>query len=272
MNVMGAAALAMPCDIAPECNVQRALAGTKWRISLNIGREKNSHYAERRPEWGASGGRLLLPIDIEFAAEAANLGLEPVLGQAGVRVLRPLGDARFISMAGEQTVRVEPGGWQVRPTDNGEFILRFCVDFPDGAVRNDVTLPAKRVYFQTSIWDDAQLSKNEVELAALNRKGEQFQEALDKELDKTANADIIGKLMATWKGSKLLEEKQYVQMEEHYLKQYMPVNQDTLHVPSGFRTGKNGFVRVHEQAPWFRLSGDEYHALGTFTLRPFGLS
>ena len=55
------------------------------------------------------------------------------------------GAVKYISMQGEQTVRVENGDWQLRPTGSSEFELRFFLNFPDGAVKNDVNVPAQRV-------------------------------------------------------------------------------------------------------------------------------
>jgi len=64
------------------------------------------------------------------------------------------GGGSFVGQAG--TVRVEPtgGAWSVKPTRQpGVGELRFFLDFPTEAARNDVTLPAGRVFFSGTCVD-----------------------------------------------------------------------------------------------------------------------
>ena len=70
-----------------------ALDGTAWRLLLNVGREKGTWMPS---EWGASGARLALPLDVRFSDDPLSTktprffgtGAEPMLGPLdGVKTL-----------------------------------------------------------------------------------------------------------------------------------------------------------------------------------------
>ena len=52
------------------------MAGTSWRLSLNVGREPGTWMPK---EWAASGARLAMPIDVHFSSVAAPNWREPLL-------------------------------------------------------------------------------------------------------------------------------------------------------------------------------------------------
>ena len=61
----------------------------------------------------------------------------------------------FIGSKGEVDVAIQDGGWATLPIRNqkmdaGERKLRFFLDFPQGARRDDVSIPAGRVFFSTA--------------------------------------------------------------------------------------------------------------------------
>ena len=50
------------------------------------------------------------------------------------------------------TVACDGGGWWAAPTGRpGEQSLRFFLDFPQGAERNDVSIPPGRVFFSSAL-------------------------------------------------------------------------------------------------------------------------
>ena len=122
-------------------------------------------------EWGASGARLSLPLQVTFSDERLDLGFpgEEALGGRFCRRIRCAGGA-FVGPGGTVDVAVDGGGWSATSTSRkGESAVRFFLDFPDEARRNDVTLPAGRVFFSTVAFDDeldadlaAQLSADEM--------------------------------------------------------------------------------------------------------------
>ena len=105
--------------------------------------------------WGNSGARLLLPINLRFTNEEIDLGFpgEESLGGRYVKRLDVLNDnnkVSFVGPQGEVQVEVTNGGWATLPSNGGETRLRFFLDFPKGAIRNDVSIPSGRVYFSTA--------------------------------------------------------------------------------------------------------------------------
>lgn len=138
------------------------LAGLECSVTLNVGREPGTWMDK---EWGSSGARLVLPnINLRFTNEQLDLGFpgEESLGGRFCNRLDVLQDTvRFVGPNGETEVPIDAssgGGWATLPISNGGAKgvskLRFFLDFPEGASRNDVTLPAGRVFFSGVCLDD----------------------------------------------------------------------------------------------------------------------
>ena len=129
-----------------------SLKDLECRVTLNVGREKGTMM---EPEWGASGARLLLPINLKFTGEPVKIDFpgEEAMGGRFCYSLDVLDDCvSFIGPQGEVRVSVKAGAWTTLPIDErkadlGECKLRFFLDFPDETSRNDVTLPAGRIFF-----------------------------------------------------------------------------------------------------------------------------
>jgi len=118
------------------------------------------------PEWAASGGRLVLPnLDICFGGRLHEYGDS----ETAERMVSDLDDSpqsidvlsmpKFVGIKGEETVTVQNGAYALKSytADDDRWpavALRFFLDFPSGAVRNDVTLPPERVFFTTKCWID----------------------------------------------------------------------------------------------------------------------
>ena len=76
----------------------------------------------------------------------------------------------FVGPQGEVRVRATGGAWAVRPSGrDGASAVRFYLDFPDGAERNDVSLPAGRVYMSCACYEGTSLTA--VEEAAIAADG-----------------------------------------------------------------------------------------------------
>lgn len=131
-----------------------SLEGLECCLVLDVGREPGTWMEQ---DWAASGARLVLPVNVRFTEEELDLGFpgEEGLGGRFCKKLAVLdNNARFVGPEGEVIVNVQGGGWASLPLterkgDYGEGAskLRFFLDFPDGASRNDVRLPAGRVFF-----------------------------------------------------------------------------------------------------------------------------
>ena len=80
--------------------------------------------------------------------------------------LRVLSPGKFVGVNGEVEVAATSGAWsQVATGRGGESFLRFFIDFPDGASRNDVELPTGRVFFTNGCWigQELELAQTAVE-------------------------------------------------------------------------------------------------------------
>ena len=56
-------------------------------------------------------------------------------------------------------MRVAGGAWTAKPLPwaRGLYILRWYVDFPEGVERNDVSIPAGRVFFSGACFDSTRI-------------------------------------------------------------------------------------------------------------------
>ena len=72
---------------ATAATADRTVEGLKCTVTVNVGREPNTWMPK---DWAASGARLLLPLDVEFADERVDLGFpgEEALGGRGEEELR----------------------------------------------------------------------------------------------------------------------------------------------------------------------------------------
>jgi len=133
-----------------------SLEETECCVTLDIGREKNTLMEKN---FAASGKRLLLPINIRFTSERLDLGIpgEEALGGRYCNVLKVLNkEVTFVGPKGETKVPILNGGWTCLPlkdkdkkeTSSDVSKLRFFLDFPAGAFKDDVYIPPfGRVFF-----------------------------------------------------------------------------------------------------------------------------
>ena len=135
-------------------------AGTSWRLTLDVGRIPGTS-TWMPDDWGASGARIgISGVEVELLDERCPGVGEARLGEAEemyrLRVVTP---GKFVGADGEVEVPAAPdGAWsQTTTSRSGEYRLRFFVDFPDGAARRDVELPAGRIFFTTACYIDAEL-------------------------------------------------------------------------------------------------------------------
>jgi len=108
-----------------------AIADTRWKINLNIGREKNTWMP---PLWAASGRRMEIHMECTFQKDggvAARIG--PYL-----------------------PMDVRAGKW-----DQLGNVLKFWVEI-GGFERFDVSLPSGRLYFTTNVWGDVLRARGNV--------------------------------------------------------------------------------------------------------------
>ena len=153
--VYSAQLLAAQTGLVPAVPSVLDLSGLTCTATLNLGREPGTWMPQ---EWAASGARLSLPLELRFSDELVDLGFpgEEVFGGRAARRLVCDGGS-FVGPQGEVKVSSTGGAWVVEPSgQEGEGRVRFFLDFPEGATRNDVSLPAGRVYFSCACWESAE--------------------------------------------------------------------------------------------------------------------
>ena len=106
-----------------------ALVGTRWKLTLDIGRERGTWMP---PEWGASGRRILVPVAVEL--------------REGGRV-EPLGVGAFLPMT------FFAGAWRLEG-DALKFDLKMS-----GMTRGDIELPEDSLHFRTAAWGATMASR-----------------------------------------------------------------------------------------------------------------
>lgn len=242
-------------------------------------------------DWAASGARLSLPIEVAFTDEpiaALPLGAvfldpsrEPAAREAGVsdskRVISSPG--RFIGAQGEVTVNVTAGAWATWPTGRcGEHRLRFYLDFGEGAQRNDVSIPAGRVFFDTACWDQEELHAAEADEALLEAELEQLlSESYEADLAAAEAAvdaqGVTSTLLAQAQDvrERFVREQQIssLQWELSYLKRAMPgrARIGLLAAPGGVLLGNAGGLSIRANGPESLWGlADVYFILGTFSV------
>ena len=103
----------------------RALVGTKWRVTADVGRESGTWMP---PNWAASGMRLVVPVAVEFK-------------EGGV--VEPIATGAFTPTT------FAPGTWKI----DGDT-LRFNLKMVGGLSRGDVVFDEELLYFKTLVWGD----------------------------------------------------------------------------------------------------------------------
>jgi len=123
---------------------------TRWRVNLNIGREPGTWMPQ---DWGVSGERLYLNLELEFSNEQLYEREEFLNGISGTKVLKAVHNEAYLSPTlkeGGRQVRVKNGGWRVAPGEGpvGTTVLRFYVELEEQTQHNgsDVYAPAGRIY------------------------------------------------------------------------------------------------------------------------------
>lgn len=172
------------------------LDGTKWKISLDIGREMGTWMPK---DWGISGDRLKLDFDIEFTDEQLY-EREEFLGSMGdAKIVAVKGGRMTLSPSvteGVKEISVKNGGWRVSRGNGpmGTSLLRFYIETDEKISRKggDVYCPAGRIYCSCGFFNANTPSRGEKE--RYKKKLDDLiarAEALDYEI---AAAGFFGKL------------------------------------------------------------------------------
>eukprot|EP00536_Pseudo-nitzschia_multiseries_P005065 jgi/Psemu1/285515/fgenesh1_pg.91_\ len=242
------------------------------------------------PEWAASGAKLGFPLEVEFCNESCadyDMTKERLLrgsssNSASIKAVEPLNDPTFVSSEGLQTIKVTEGayGCEVQNFQAQQYGLRFFLDFPEGAKRNDVELPAERIYFITSCW-----IQDEVTFERARSRHQQLTERWNELGDELATLSseskgLLGRVASLRKMTTCVEQKKVVEGQLAELEQAYPLDESELVVtktrrcrefvegPKGLLFAKDGVIAVKRYRGAMETR-EQYHWVGTFSVVEF---
>ena len=228
------------------------LQGTTWKMTLDVGRVPGTRMPK---DWAASGARLAVPMEITFTEDHVSdpagafrwLVEEPACCPARRIAATP---GSFVSVNGEETVAVGAGGWLVEPMDRcGMSVLRWYIDFPEGAQRNDASLPAGRVFFRSACWDGEMLSQSQ-------REAEAVQAKLTASTDAAAAAsNLIERAQAVTS-----QDADTLRFHQEILERSLPDERGVIEGPGGLQVAAGGDLCIKA----FPLG---YRTIGRFSLK-----
>mmetsp|Transcript_26733 Transcript_26733/g.37683 ORF Transcript_26733/g.37683 Transcript_26733/m.37683 type:complete len:330 (+) Transcript_26733:65-1054(+) len=279
---------------SPSSLPSSLLVNTQWKLRLDVGLQPGTWMPKRFPGWAESGARLGVDVLVEFTDVPLRQGVsgESLVGpkDSTFQLKVCINDGKesastFVSERGQQKVIFVDGGWCLqRPTGNvknakgslvkPEGLLRFWLDCPSGAKRNDVEIfPNTRIFFTTGCWDapvDTQQQDEEYKDVL-----QQLQQIVDRTREtrqggetstgsEQSNNNLLEDLQTFQKMAK--DSKKFEQLKERKetLERQLP--------PLGAAVASNGVqiaptgslvIKGSNIPDW--LPGSEYLILGTFS-------
>ena len=259
-------------------------------LQVSVGRIPGTAMPE---EWAASGAKLGFLLEVEFCKEScANYEMTKerlLLGSATstkgfrpstslIKAVEVLNDPTFISANGQQQIAVSTEGaygCDLQNLQSQQYGFRFFLDFPEGAVRNDVELPAERIYFISSCWiveDKGNFERAQQRHNELEESLQEVQTDISKiQLDSESNG-IFGKAMGLRQTAVLVEKKKKLESQLYDLEQAYPLQESTqqelLEGPNDLLFVKQGVIAVKRFRGTMETR-EQYHWVGTFSFQEF---
>ena len=244
-------------------------------------------------DWAASGAKLGFNLEVEFCDDPCadyEMTKERLLQGTAVatknKILRskssslkacePLNEPTFVSTSGTQTIKVTEGAYagELQNPQSQLYGFRFFLDFPEGAVRNDVELPAERIFFLSTCWiqNAYAFERAQERYSELEETLEEIQSDISKVQEEAQSKGILGKAMSVRELTLLVDKKKETQQMLGELEQQYPLQESTqrefVEGPKGLLFAKKGFIAVKR----FRgamETREQYHWVGTFTFQEF---
>jgi len=244
-------------------------ADVQCELLMTVGRTPSTAMP---PEWSASGAKLGLRLNIKFSTETCEsyeMNQGTLLGGAlpsSSFLVQPLNEPSFVSVNGQETVKVTPGRFSCQLDPQTEqYSFRFFLDFPEGAVRNDVTLPAERIYFMTACWneDDDVIGRAKRFKDHIVRSLQQ----INSEIEEMEQHPIgsLQKALGLRKYFVLLERRKKLAGQVGMLEETFPPHDRLITAPNNIVFLKEGVIAVKR----LRGAEEQYHWVGTFKIKDF---
>lgn len=241
------------------------IENTQATLAVEVGRIPGTAMPS---EWAASGAKLGFTLEVGFTDNAEQITREMLAGDALMgnkpQTVIPLKQPSFISASGSEFIDVKPGayGCQIQNRDSEQYALRFYLDFPNGAKRNDVELPAERIYFLSRCWLPS--SNDESMLALENARKEKKQilstiELTDARLNKIRSSPPAGNLLGDVVQNafnfrhivKLVERKKKLKSQLNEIERAYPLDSDKIvSGPNDVSYAKEGVIAVKRSSKY----------------------
>ena len=241
------------------------IENTQATLAVEVGRIPGTAMPA---EWAASGAKLGFTLEVGFTDNAEQITKEMLGGDAlmgnKLQTVIPLKQPSFISLSGSEFIDVEPGayGCQMQNRESDLHALRWYLNFPNGAKRNDVELPAERIYFLCRCWLPS--STDEGMHALENARKEKKQvlstiEFTNARLNKIRSSPAAGNLLGDIVQNafnfrhivKLVERKKKLQSRLNELEKSYPLDSDKIMAgPNGISYAKDGVIAVKRQSKY----------------------
>lgn len=259
-------------------------------LQVSVGRIPGTAMPE---DWAASGAKLGFELEVEFCEESCSsyemtkerllLGSVAVTKQGtrgkattAIKAVEPLNEPSFVSTKGLEKIVVTEGayGCDLLNLQSQQYSFRFFLDFPEGAKRNDVELPAERIYFLTSCWitDEVALERAKKRYRELREQLKGIQNEIEVISSKKG---IIGTVLGIREMTVCIDKKQAVENQLAALEQAYPLQQPEmgkqqklLEGPKGILFVKDGVIAVKRYRGAMETR-EQYHWVGTFSFSEF---
>jgi hypothetical protein len=261
------------CDAFTGRSLQQRIENTQATLAVEVGRIPGTAMPS---EWAASGAKLGFTLEIGFtdnAEQSTNerLGEDALMGSK-LQTILPLNQPTFISLLGTEVIEIQPGayGCQIQDRDSEKYALRWYLNFPNGAKRNDVELPAEKIYFLSKCWLPS--SNDENMLALENARKEKKQilstiELTNARLNKIRSSppagnffgDVVQNAFNFRHIVRLIERRKKLQSRLNELEKSYPLDSGTIITgPNDVTYAKEGVIAVKRSK--------KYLWIGRFTI------
>jgi hypothetical protein len=271
--------------LATDITKRSPWSPAEWQILVNIGREEGSWMPET---WATSGARLSFPMDVMVASDYNTAEKDKECEFMGGNSMRlvVLEDPTFVSSDGEQFIGIrEEGAWKMQmPKQRGTAgTLRFWVDVEQadglsqgvGALRNDVTLPAERIFFMSKCWREEDLKIAARKMKPYETAAEEAQRKVEEQLShetgdrRLDGTDPLETALGTISMAKLIKDRDDRMRELREAENTLPRNAERLKL--GFWPGTDEKLAIGEgtiAVKRKKFFGDEFHILGKWRAIP----
>jgi len=259
-------------------------------LQVSVGRIPGTAMPE---EWAASGAKLGFNLEVEFCDDPCasyEMAKERLLQGTAVasknnvirpqsnslKAVEPLNEPTFVSAKGTQTIKVTEGAYagELQSPQAQLYGFRFFLDFPEGAIRNDVELPAERIYFISSCWiqNEGGFQRAQERYDNLQKDLNEIQSQILSVQEDSQSKGILGKAMNMRQLTLLVDKKKETLGQLGELEQLYPLPESTdrefVEGPNDLIFTKQGYIAVKR----FRgamETREQYHWVGTFTFSEF---